>query len=166
MNYAALKSDTQDIVVDEVLPHAPETIWKALTTGELIGRWLLMAPTGFEPVKGKHFTFQTTPAGAWDGIIHGQVLEVMPNERLAYAWKSGHEANVGYGAPLDTVVTWFLSRVENGTRLRLVHSGFMLPKNDTAFKNMSEGWPKVLQRIDTIAGEDDSSNAKNPIGNR
>ena len=25
MNYAALKSDTHEIVVDEVLPHAPET---------------------------------------------------------------------------------------------------------------------------------------------
>ena len=97
MNDAALKPDTQEIVVDEVFPHAPETIWKTLTTGELIGRWL-MAPTGFEPVKGKHFTFQTTPAGAWDGVIHCQVLEVMPNERLVYAWKGGHEGNVGYGS--------------------------------------------------------------------
>ncbi len=155
MNDAA-KSDKQDIVVEEVLPHAPEAIWKALTTGELIGRWL-MAPTGFEPVKGKYFTFQTKPAGAWDGIIHCQVLEVMPNERLAYAWKGGHEGNVGYGSRLDTVVTWILSRVEIGTRLRLVHSGFVLPKNDTAFKNMSEGWKKVVRHLDTIAAEQVSS---------
>ena len=77
MNYAALKSDTQDIVVDEVFPHAPETIWKTLTTGELIARWL-MTPKGFEPVKAKHFTFQTRPACAWDGTIHCQVLEVIP----------------------------------------------------------------------------------------
>jgi len=156
MNYAALKSDTQDIVVDGVLPHAPETIWKALTTGELIARWM-MAPTGFEPVTGKRFTFQTTPAGAWDGVIHCQVLEAMPNERLVYAWKGGHEGNVGYGSRLDTVVTWILSRVENGTRLRLVHSGFVLPNNDTAFKNMSEGWKKVVRNLDTIAAEQDSS---------
>ena len=104
MSDAALKSDLQDIVIDEVLPHAPETIWKVLTTGELIARWL-MAPTGFEPVKGKRFTYQTTPAGAWDGTIRCEVLEVMPNERLVYAWKGGHEGNVGYGAPLSTVVT-------------------------------------------------------------
>ena len=67
MNSAALKSDTQDIVVDEILPHAPETIWKTLTTGELIGRWIMPA-TGFEPVKGKHFPFRTTAAEAkhWD----------------------------------------------------------------------------------------------------
>ena len=153
MNEAALKSDTQDIVVDEVFPHAPETIWKALTTGQLIARWLQMTPTGFEPVKGTRFTFQTTPAGAWDGIIHCQVLEAMANERLVYAWKGGHEGNVGYGSRLDTVVTWTLSRVENGTRLRLVHSGFVLPKNDTAFKNMSGGWKKVFRNLDTIAAE-------------
>ncbi len=152
MSDAALKSDRQDIVVDEVLPHAPETIWKVLTTGELIARWL-MAPTGFEPVKGKRFTYQTTPAGAWDGTIHCEVLEVMPNERLAYAWKGGHEGNVGYGAPLSTVVTWTLSRAETGTRVRLVHSGFITPRNDTAFKGMSEGWKKVVRNLDSIAHE-------------
>ena len=152
MNDVALKSNTRDIVVDEVFPHAPETIWKTLTTGELIRRWL-MAPTGFEPVKGKHFTFQTTPAGAWDGTIHCRVLEVIPNERLVYAWKSGHEGNVGYGSRLDTVVTWTLSTVENGTRLRLVHSGFVLPKNDTAFKNMSQGWEEVVRQIGAITDE-------------
>jgi uncharacterized protein YndB with AHSA1/START domain len=155
MNDAALKSDTQDIVVDEVFPHAPETIWKALTTGELIGRWLMMTPIEFEPMKGKPFVFKTTPAGAWDGFIRCQVLEVIPNERLVYTWKSGHEGNVGYGSKLDTVVTFTLSRVDQGTRLRLVHSGFVLPMNDTAFKNMSGGWKKVVQRIDTIAAEQD-----------
>ena len=149
MTAAALKADTQDIVVDEVFPHAPETIWKALTTGELMDRWL-MAPTGFEPVEGKRFTFQTKAGGAWDGVIHCQVLEVKPNECFAYAWKGGHEANVGYGAPLDTVVTWTLSRVGNGTRVRLVHSGFVAPRNDSAFKGMSEGWKVVVGRLDAL----------------
>jgi uncharacterized protein YndB with AHSA1/START domain len=139
MNDATLKSDTQDIVVDEVLPHAPEAIWKVLTTGELIGRWL-MVPTGFEPVVGKHFTYQTKPAGNWDGTIHCKVLEAVPNQRLVYAWKGGHDANVGYGSVLDTVVTWTLSRVDKGTRLRLVHSGFVMPQNESALKIMGEGW--------------------------
>jgi uncharacterized protein YndB with AHSA1/START domain len=155
MNDAARKFDTQDIVVEEVLPHAPEMIWKALTSGELMGRWLHMTPTGFEPVKGKHFTYQTTPAGAWDGVIHCQVLEAVPNQRLVYSWKGGHEANVGYGSRLDTVVTFTLSRVEAGTRLRVVHSGFVLPKNEMAFKNMSGGWKKVVPTIGAIAGEQD-----------
>ena len=148
----ALKPQTQDIIVDEVFPHAPELIWKTLTTGELIGRWL-MVPTGFEPVEGTRFTFQTTPGGAWDGVIRCQVLEVKPNERFAFAWTGGHEDNVGYGSRLDTVVTWTLSKVANGTRVRLVHSGFVPAKNDTAYKSMSEGWKKVVQTVGALAGE-------------
>jgi uncharacterized protein YndB with AHSA1/START domain len=155
MNDAALKSGTQDIVVDEVFPHTPETIWKTLTNGALMARWVGMTPTGFEPVKGKQFTYQTTPGGVWDGVIHCEVLEATPNERLVYTWKSGHAENVGYGAALNTVVTFTLARVENGTRLRLVHSGFVLPKNELAFKNMGDGWKKVVPRIGAMAGEQD-----------
>lgn len=149
-----IATDLRDIVVEEVFPHPPEKIWKTLTTGALIGRWL-MAQTGFEPVKGKRFTFQTKASGAWDGVIHCQVLEVIPNQRLAYSWKGGHEDNVGYGAPLDTVVTWTLSRTENGTRLRLVHAGFVVPKNQSALDTMGSGWKKVVPNLGAIAGEQD-----------
>jgi uncharacterized protein YndB with AHSA1/START domain len=159
MNNAAPSPHTPEIVVDEVFPHAPEQLWKTLTNGELMGRWL-MAPTGFAPVKGTHFTFQTTPGGAWDGVIHCQVLEAIPNERLVYAWRGGHERNVGYGAPLDTVVTWTLARVNGGTRLRLVHSGFVLPRNETAYKGMSEGWIKVVARIGALSGEQPAPSGK------
>jgi uncharacterized protein YndB with AHSA1/START domain len=152
MTNAAFNADTRQIVVDEILPHAPETIWKTLTTGELIGRWL-MTPSGFEPVKGKRFTFQTKPAGAWDGTIHCQVLEVIPYKRLAYAWQGGDESNVGYGSPLNTVVTWTLTKVEGGTRLQLVHSGFVTPKNDSALQGMGEGWKKAVLHIGSITGE-------------
>lgn len=152
MNDTASTSGTQDIVVDEVFGHAPEALWKTLTTGELIGRWL-MQPTGFEPVKGNRFTFQTKAAGAWDGVIHCQVLEVIPHERLVYAWKGGHEADIGYGSLLSTVVTWTLAKVANGTRLRLVHSGFVTPRNDSALKTMGEGWKKVIRSIGDITDE-------------
>jgi uncharacterized protein YndB with AHSA1/START domain len=154
MNDAASKIETREIVVDEVFPHAPETIWKTLTSGELMGRWM-MAPTGFAPVEGTQFTFKTKAAGAWDGTIQCRVLEVRPHERLSYAWRGGHEGNVGYGSPLDTVVTWTLQRVANGTRLRLVHSGFELPRNDTAYRNMGEGWKKVVRNLGDAAGEQD-----------
>ena len=153
MSEAATVASRQDIVVDEVFPHAPEVVWKTLTTPELMGRWLSMQPTGFEPRKGNRFTYQTTPAGEWNGVIQCEVLEVIPNERLVYTWRGGHEANVGYGSRLETVVTWTLSKVENGTRVHLVHSGFVRPRKDTAFKNMSVGWTKVVEKIDAVAAE-------------
>ena len=149
MTDAARRADTQDIVLDEIFPHAPPVLWRALTDGELIGRWL-MAPTGFAAVIGNRFTYQTTPAGAWDGVIRCQVLEVRPNERLVYSWTGGDAGNVGYGSKLDTLVSWTLSPVTGGTRLQMIHAGFVRELNDTAFENMSEGWGKVLVRLETL----------------
>ena len=151
---ASRQPTTQDIVVDEVFPHAPETIWKTLTDGALMARWL-MAPTGFEAVKGNRFTYQTRPGGAWDGVIHCEVLEVVPHQRFVYSWKGGHPDNVGYGAPLDTIVTWTLTKVGVGTRVRLVHSGFVMPRNESALRTMGEGWKKVVPKLGEIAGAQD-----------
>jgi uncharacterized protein YndB with AHSA1/START domain len=104
----------------------------------------MMPPSGFEPVEGKRFTFQTRPAGAWDGVIHCEVLEVTPNERLAYAWKGGTREHrirltAGHGGHLA------LSRVENGTRLGLVHAGFVLPRNDSAHKTMTKAGRRLSE---------------------
>lgn len=145
------KSASRDIVVEEVLAHSVDVVWRALTTGELIGRWLM--PNDFEPVVGKKFTFQTQPMGKWDGIVHCQVLDVIPNERLVYNWVGGSDDNAAYGSRLDSVVTWTLTPVDGGTRLRLVHSGFRSPENDFAFDAMSSGWGKVMQSISRVAGE-------------
>ena len=153
MNANVMTSSTQDVVVDAAFPHAPEAIWKTLTTGDLIGRWLSMAPSGFEALKGKHFTFKTTPAGEWDGTIHCEIMEAVKHERLAYTWKSGHEGNVGYGSLLDTYVSWSLSRAGQGTRLRFAHSGFVTPRNDSAYKAMSGAWKKVVHTVGDITAE-------------
>jgi len=153
MNAIQSATETREIVVDEVFPHAPETVWKALTTNELIGRWIRMTTVGFAPVVGTRFTFQTTAAGEWDGLIRCEVLEVIPNRRLVFAWRGGHEGNTGYGSKLDTVVTFGLSPVAEGTRLRVVHSGFVLPRNDSAYTNMSNGWKGVVGRIGNLVGE-------------
>src|ERR1700761_2739909 len=117
MSDPAIMAGSHEIVVDEVFPHTLDVVWKILTTPQMMGRWLKMQPSGFESKVGTDFTYQTTPAGEWDGVIRCHVLEVVRNERLAYAWKGGHPGNVGYGSPLDTVVTFTLSAVENGTRL-------------------------------------------------
>ena len=153
MSDAATLTDSRQIEVDEVFPHTLDVMWKTLTTPDLMRRWLPMPSSGFAPKAGTRFTYQTTPGGDWDGVIHCQVLEATPNKRLSYSWKGGHPNNVGYGAPLDTVVTFDLSAVEGGTRVRLVHSGFVLPRNETAFKGMNGGWSKVVAAIGQLAGE-------------
>jgi uncharacterized protein YndB with AHSA1/START domain len=144
---------TREIVVDEFFPHAPEKVWKALTTPALMARWIHMEPQGLDPVVGNRFTYQTTPAGEWDGIIRCEVLEAIPNARFVYSWKGGDAANQGYGSLLDTIATFTLTAEDGGTRLKIVHSGFVLPHNDTAYRNMSGGWTQVVPAIGALAGE-------------
>ena len=155
-----MQANTQAIVLDEVFPHPPAVLWKALTTRELIGRWLMPAE-GFEAAVGNRFTFQTKPAGAWDGTIRCEVVEVIENQCLSYTWTGGHEDNVGYGSKLETLVTITLSAAEGGTRLQLIHSGFLLPRNETAYRNMSDGWKVVTKRLGQLATEDTAEQALN-----
>jgi uncharacterized protein YndB with AHSA1/START domain len=143
---------TRDIVVEDVVPQPPEKVWKALTTAELIGQWLM--PNDFEPVVGKRFTFRTRPIGDWDGVVQCEVLEVVPHRRLVYSWKGGADSNdsgSNYGSMLDSVVTWTLQPEGRGTRLRLVHTGFRSPQNDFAYDAMSPGWSRIMGRLGEIA---------------
>ena len=142
---------TRDIVVECVLPQRPEIVWKTLTTSDLIGRWLM--PNDFEPRIGGTFTFRAKPMGDWDGIVHCEVLDIVSYRKLVYSWKAGSDNNPNYGARLETLVTWTLTQVGDGTALSLVHSGFRSPQNDFAFNAMSPGWSRVLASIGRIAEE-------------
>ncbi len=148
----ARSAATRDIVVEDVVPQPPEKVWKALTTAELIGQWLM--PNDFEPVVGKRFTFKTRPIGDWDGVVQCEVLEVVPHRRLVYSWKGGADSNdsgSNYGSKLDSVVSWTLQPEGRGTRLRLVHTGFRSPQNDFAYDAMSPGWSRIMGRLAEIA---------------
>jgi uncharacterized protein YndB with AHSA1/START domain len=85
-------------------------------------------------------------------VIQCEVREVVPNERLVYSWRGGHDGNAEYGSRLDTVVTWTLAKVDGGTRLRVVHAGFVLPKNATTMRNLRAGWKQVVGTIGVISG--------------
>ena len=146
------KETTRDIVVEDVVPQPPEKVWKALTSAGLISQWLM--PTDFEPAVGKRFTFKTKPIGDWDGVVHCEVLEIVPHRRLVYSWKGGSDSNnsdSNYGSKLDSVVTWTLQPEGRGTRLRLVHTGFRSPQNDFAYDAMSPGWGRIMGRLSEIA---------------
>ena len=102
---------------------------------------------------GNRFSFQTPPSDDWDGVIRCEVLEVVPNERLTYSWKSGVTSDTGYIPRLDTVVTWTLTRHDGGTSVHLVHSGFVLPRNEAVFRNINAGWSRLLPKMAAVAAE-------------
>lgn len=148
---AASKPITRAIVVEDVLPHAPETIWEVLTNPDYLDRWLMK--NDFAPVVGHRFTFQAQPMGDWNGVAHCEVLECDPPHRLSYTWVGGSAKNPTYGSALDSTLTITLTPVERGTHFKLVHEGFVSPQNDAAFTAMSSGWAGIIKRIDGLARE-------------
>ena len=75
---------TRSIVIERVMPHPPEKIWRALTQGHLIEEWLMK--NDFQPVVGHKFNFRAEPMPGWNGVTDCEVLIVEPNERLSYRW--------------------------------------------------------------------------------
>ncbi len=144
-------SETRAIVVEKILPYAPEKIWRTLTQSDRIAKWLM--PNDFAADVGHRFTFRTRPMGDWDGVVHCEVLQCDPPHLLRYSWKGGSDANAQAGSRLNSEVTWTLTPVEGGTHLKMVHDGFVFPGNRFAYDAMSPGWGRVLDGIARVTSE-------------
>jgi uncharacterized protein YndB with AHSA1/START domain len=144
----AVASEKRSILVDYDLPDAPESVWRALTDSKLLEAWLM--PNDIQAEVGHQFTFRTQHVPGWDGIVHCEVLEVVPLQRLVYAWCGGSKKLDGYGHELDTVVTWTLTpTASGGTNLHLEHAGF--DPESFAYKALAQGWRgKVATRISQV----------------
>lgn len=138
-------TSTKSIVVERVMPHAADKIWRALTASHLVAEWLM--ENTFEPKAGHRFTFRATPVPGWSGVTNCEVLEVDRPHTLSYNWGDGTESDSG----LKTVVTWTLKPEGAGTRVRMEHSGFR-PQDERGYVGMGSGWPRILERLETVTG--------------
>ncbi len=126
----------KDLKFEEVYPYPPERVWQALTDSKLISQWLM--ENDFEPRVGHKFNFKTDPGPGFDGVVHCEVLEVDEPYRLSYTWQGGGN---------DTVVTFTLKPVSEGTHLTLVHTGFEGIKGMMTAFILGRGWrTKILRR--------------------
>lgn len=141
-----MTAETKSIVVERLVPHAPERVWRALTTSELIAQWLMQ--NDFVPQAGHRFTFRATPVPGWSGTTNCEVLEVDEPHLLSYRWGDGSESDTG----LVTVVTWTLTPGDGGTIMRMEHAGFR-PEDEAGYRGMGGGWPRIVERLGEIAGE-------------
>ena len=138
---------TRSLVLERVLPHPPQKVWRALTEAPLLDEWLMHSD--FKPEVGHRFTFRAPPAPGWNGITDCEVLAVEPHQRLAYHWNSsGEEAANG----LKSVVTWTLSPFEGGTLLRMEQSGFK-PAQTYAYEGANFGWSRFLAGLEEVLGK-------------
>ncbi len=121
---------------------SPETVWKYLTTSELMAQWLMK--NDFELVLRGKFMFKANPHPDldFDGNVYCEILEIDHAKKLVYSWKSGN----GMGTlNVDSIVTWILIPKNKGTELILEHSGLDGLKNTMLFQAMNKGWDENVR---------------------
>ena len=128
------------IQVEHVYAHPPASVWRALTDPALHARW--WAAGDVRAVVGHRFELDM---GKW-GKQPCEVLAVEPESLLRYRFAAG---------TLDTIITWKLAPEGSGTRLTLTQEGFDLdsPMSKQAFEGMKPGWPRLLERIESLLSE-------------
>ncbi|RIQ11763.1 SRPBCC family protein [Jiangella rhizosphaerae] len=138
-----------EIALDQFYPHPPELVWRALTTPELLARWL-MPPDGFEPRVGARFTMTAKPIEAvgFSGTVACEVLELVEPELLSFSWDDAAAAE-----PSGWVVSFALRPEGRGTRLLFTHRGFDpdSPAAQLSRTIMGNGWRRILAALGEAA---------------
>ncbi|MDF5754933.1 SRPBCC domain-containing protein [Spongiactinospora sp. TRM90649] len=135
--------DTIERVV--VLRHPIERVWAALTTAQGLSRWF-----------GSVAEIDLRPGGRaffrWDDLDDESVATIAvvdPPHRFAFRWAM--EGLPEADAP-QTLVDFTLEQVPDGTRLRVVESGFAQVSDDvarSARQANSQGWDTELVDLET-----------------
>lgn len=128
---------------------SPEEIFEALTDPKTLTRWF--APSEefdvyvdrFDARVGGRYRIEMRHQ---DGDVHtavGTIREIDRPSRLVYTWTwEGGEMG-------DTLVTWALSGVDEGTELTLTHEQF--PDEESRSQHM-QGWTAMAVRLETVLG--------------
>ena len=107
---------------------SPERVFQALTTKEDLERWFLAkAEVDLHP--GGAIRFEWAP----DAVEIGKILVLEPPHRLSYSWEALE--------PSPTTITFELTAENDGTRLRLIHTGIGEGEDwDNYYTSISGGW--------------------------
>lgn len=138
-------TDTVSVVVEREFPHPPEKLWRALTQPHLIAEWLMK--NDFIPQVGHRFKL----SGDWGGVLDCEVLEIEPNETLAYRWDF---ANDDPRFALKSVVTFTLTPAGEGTHLRMEQAGFR-PDQKQASGGARHGWAQFFDKLGGVLARED-----------
>ena len=151
-----------DSIVKETVLRAPlSRVWQAIGDAAQFGHWFGVRFDGpFVAGQSLYGTMQPTtvdPAmAAMQEPFRGtgftiDVVEVEEMRRLAFRWHPGPPGAGGEAEP-TTLVTFELSAVEDGTRLRITESGFdriPLARRAEAFTGNEGGWEHQLRLVAT-----------------
>ncbi len=115
----------QDVVVEKTINAAPERIYKALTDPAELERWFFTdcSVSPAPAAVGGAYRHAWRDAAGGDHERFGDFLELVPGRKVVFEWRGdtckGEKFDLG-----TTIVSITLTPAGNGTRVRLVHSGW------------------------------------------
>ncbi len=116
-----------------------DAVWQALTEAEHLESWF---PLFSDVQPGAGGSILLSWGSPWDGRCEIEIWE--PSRRLRTRWPWGGAP--GESSPLT--VDYYLESRAAGTRLRLVHSGFLQgPDWDMEYNGVSSGWSFELRSL-------------------
>ena len=114
---------------------SPQRVFQALTEKEDLERWFLVkAEVDLRP--GGAIRFEWGP-----GVFNvGKILVLDPPHLLSYSWEALE--------PSPTTITFELTAENDGTRLRLIHTGIGEGEDwDTYYTSVNSGWNAHLNNL-------------------
>ena len=139
-----------DHIEREIVINAPvQRVWELVTEPEHVGRWFGDAGAEVDLRPGGAMVLRWTDSGA----TRGRIVAVEPRTRFSYRWAPFKEP--GGEEPVEgnsTLVEFTLQPEGDGTRLRVVESGFATLATSEAqraenHKGNSAGWRQELDEL-------------------
>jgi len=125
-------------------------VWRALTDAEEFGTWFRVKLEG-RFAAGQRIRGKVSYPGYEHLTMDVTVERMDPEELFSFRWHPAAVApNVDYTGEPTTLVEFRLAKVDEGTQLTVVESGFdKLPpeRRAEAFRMNSEGWATQMENI-------------------
>jgi len=140
-----------DVVVERFIRATPQRVFEALTNPKDLERWFFTeAKTDPRPGGSYEVTWRSNSDSTKDHMRAGRYLEFVPGQKLVFEWNptsSGNDcADLRHVGP--TIVTITLAAENNGTRLRLVHSGWKNDERTMVSRNgHNDGWTYYIEHL-------------------
>jgi uncharacterized protein YndB with AHSA1/START domain len=150
-----------DAIVSEIYIAAPaERIFQALVEPEQVLRW--WGQSGI--YRCTEFEADLHPGGKWRSageggesgqfVVTGEYLEIDAPRVLAYSWIASWTGDV------RTTVRWELEPVNNGTLVRIRHSGLAAhPEVAQSYR----GWPRMLGWLQAFIEKGETVEMRKPL---
>jgi uncharacterized protein YndB with AHSA1/START domain len=135
-----------DRIEREVLIDVPvERVWALITEPEHLGKWFGDAGAEVDLRPGGELSL------SWEdyGTVRGRVEQVEPQRLFSYRWRLLDRTPDGEpGEGNSTLVEFTLAAEGEGTRLRVIESGFAdLTRPEEKFEDNSKGWGMELGEL-------------------